>query len=146
MLYKVQFMKCNDIDFITRNGHSDVFKHEVESIFESIDLRISGTPKLTSYGAISVSDFRRDNSWYRIPCESRKVYCKKINNFWKDKYEIAYRTRLSLYGNKYKLSYYRVLRIEYDNAVHIDPCQEALREEVNRLRRELLNIERTIRL
>lgn len=139
-------MKCNDIDFITRNGHSDVFKHEVESIFESIDLRISGTPKLASYGAISVSDFRRDNSWCRIPCENRMVYCKKINDFWKDKYEIAYKTRLGQYGDKYKIGYYRVLRIEYDDAVHIDPCREALREEVNRLRRELLNIERTIRL
>ena len=145
-------MECNDIDFITRNGHSDVFKHEVESIFESIDLRISGTPKLVFYYIISVSDFRSDNSWYRIPCENRMVYCKKINDFWKDKYEIAYKTRLDQYGHKYKLSYYRVLRIEYDDSAYIKLCRNALREhdafreEVNRLRRELLETMRYIGL
>lgn len=145
-------MECNDIDFITRNGHSDVFKHEVESIFESIDLHISGTPKLAFYYTISVSDFRSDDSWYRIPCENRMVYCKKINDFWKDKYEIAYKTRLNQYGHKYKLSYYRVLRIEYGDSAYIKLCRNALREndafreEVNRLRSELLNIKRYIRL
>ena len=143
-------MRCNDIDFITRNGHSDIFKREVKSIFESIDLRVSGTPKLTSYGAISVSDFRSDNSWYRIPCENRMVYCKKINDFWKDKYEIAYKTRLGLYGDKYERSFYRVLRIEYDDIFSDDyssyAYSRALREQLRRITRELLNTERTVRL
>ena len=143
-------MRCNDIDFITRNGHSDIFKREVKSIFESIDLRVSGTPKLTSYGAISVSDFRSDNSWYRIPCENRMVYCKKINDFWKDKYEIAYKTRLGLYGAKYERSFYRVLRIEYDDIFSDDyssyAYSRALREQLRRITRELLNTERTVRL
>ena len=143
-------MRCNDIDFITRNGHSDVFKREVKSIFESIDLRVRGTPKLTAYGAISVSDFRSDNSWYRIPCENRMVYCKKINDFWKDKYEIAYKTRLGLYGDQCELSYYRVLRIEYDDifsdAYSSYAYSRALREQLRRINRELLNTERTVRL
>ena len=143
-------MRCNDIDFITRNGHSDIFKREVKSIFESIDLRVSGTPKLTSYGAISVSDFRSDNSWYRIPCENRMVYCKKINDFWKDKYEIAYKTRLGLYGDKYERRFYRVLRIEYDDIFSDDyssyAYSRALREQLRRITRELLNTERTVRL
>lgn len=108
-------MICNDIDFITRNGHSDTFKREVKSIFESIDLRVSGTPKLTFYETLSVSNFRSDNSWYRIPCENRIVYCKKINDFWRDKYEIAYKTKLGICGNEYERSFYRVLRIEYDD-------------------------------
>ena len=143
-------MRCNDIDFITRNGHSDVFKREVKSIFESIDLRVRGTPKLTAYGAISVSDFRSDNSWYRIPCENRMVYCKKINDFWKDKYEIAYKTKLSIYGDEHERSFYRVLRIEYDDifsdAYSSYAYSRALREQLRRINRELLNTERTVRL
>lgn len=145
-------MRCNDIDFITRNGHSDVFKREVNSIFESIDLSISGTPKLVFYISILASDFNRDNSWYRIPCESRTVYCKKINDFWKDKYEIAYKTKLGIYGDEHERNFYRVLRIEYDDSVYIKLCRNALREhdvlrgEVNRLRSELLDTMRYIRL
>lgn len=143
-------MICNDIDFITRNGHSDAFKREVKSIFESIDLRVSGTPKLVFYISILASDFNRDNSWYRIPCESRTVYCKKINDFWKDKYEIAYKTKLGIYGDEHERSFYRVLRIEYDDifsdAYSSDAYSRALREQLRRINRELLNTERTVRL
>lgn len=145
-------MRCNDIDFITRNGHSDVFKNDVKRVFDSINLGIDGTPKLVFYYAISVSNFRSDNLWCRIPCENRMVYCKKINDFWKDKYEIAYKTKLSIYGDEHERSFYRVLRIEYDDSAYINLCRNALREhdvlrgEVNRLRRELLNTERSIHL
>ena len=143
-------MRCNDIDFITRNGHSDVFKREVKSIFESIDLRISDTPKLIFYISILASDFNRYNSWYRISCESRTVYCKKINDFWKDKYEIAYKTKVGIYGDEHERSFYRVLRIEYDDifsdAYSSDAYSRALREQLRRINRELLNTERTVRL
>ena len=143
-------MRCNDIDFITRNGHSDVFKREVKSIFESIDIRISGTPKLVFYISILASDFNRDNSWYRIPCENRIVYCKKINDFWKGKYEIAYKTKLGIYGDEHERSFYRVLGIEYDDifsdAYSFDAYSRAFREQLRRINRELLNTERTVRL
>lgn len=143
-------MRCDDIDFITRNGHSDVFKREVKSIFESIDLRISGTPKLVFYISILASDFNRDNSWYRIPCERRTVYCKKINDFWKGKYEIAYKTRLGIYGDENERSFYRVLGIEYDDifsdSYSSDAYSRALRKQLRRINRELLNTERTVRL
>ena len=141
-------MRCNDIDLITRNGHSDVFKREVKSIFESIDLRISGTPKLIFYISVLASDFNRDNSWYRIPCESRTVYCKKIkkiNDFLKDKYEIAYKTKVGMYGDEHERSFYRVLGIEYDD-IFSDAYSGALREQLRRINRELLNTERTVRL
>ena len=143
-------MRCKDIDFITRNRHSNVFKREVKSIFESIDLRISGTPKLVFYISILASDFNRDNSWYRIPCESRTVYCKKINDFWKGKYEIAYKTKLGIYGDEHERSFYRVLGIEYDDIFSDDYSSYAysrtLREQLRRITRELLNTERTVRL
>ena len=143
-------MRCNDIDLITRNGHSDVFKREVKSIFESIDLRISGTPKLVFYISISASDFNRDNSWYRIPCEIRAVYCKKINDFWKGNYEIAYKTKLGIYGDKHERSFYRVLGIEYDDifsdAYSSDAYSRAFREQLRRINSELLNTERTVLL
>ena len=143
-------MRCNDIDFITRNGHSDVFKRDVKRVFESIDLCISGTPKLVFYISILASDFNRDNSWYRIPCENRIVYCKKINDFWKGKYEIAYKTKLGIYGDEHERSFYRVLGIEYDDifsdAYSFDAYSRAFREQLRRINRELLNTERTVRL
>lgn len=138
-------MRCNDIDLITRIKHSNDFKCEVESVFESIDFGVSVTPKLVSYSAITVSKFSGDNSWCRIPCEDRVVYCKKINNFWKDKYEIAYKTKLGIYGNEHSEIFYRVLIIEYDDYIIPDDYRYELRERMRIINRESLNRERTVR-
>lgn len=143
-------MRCDDIDFITRNGHSDVFKNDVGRVFDSINLGIDGTPKLVFYTAITIREFENSNSWYRIPSEDRTVYIRNCCGFWTHEYEIAYKSRITLYGNIGRKSYYTVLRIKYDDifsdAYSSDTCSRALLEQLRRINRELLNTEKTVRL
>lgn len=113
-------MKCNNIDFITRNGHSDIFRHDVERVLDSINLGVNGTPKLISYSVISFLRFNDDNSWRRIPCEDRTVYARNCGTIWCNRYEIAYKSKLSVYGHLERNGYYRVLRLEYDDYININ--------------------------
>ena len=82
--------------------------------------------------------------------KAEQFIAKKINDFWKDKYEIAYKTKLGIYGDEHERSFYRVLRVEYDDifsdAYSSDTYSRALREQLRRINRELLNTERTVRL
>lgn len=82
--------------------------------------------------------------------KAERFIAKKINDFCKDKYEIAYKTKLGIYGDEHEQSFYRVLRIEYDDifsdAYSSYAYSRALREQLRRISRELLNTERTIRL
>lgn len=106
-------VKCN-IEFITRNGHSNIFKHDVESVIDSIDLGINGTPELIFYTAISSLRFNEDNAWCRIPCENRTVYVRKCNTPRNNEYEIAYKSRISIYGYLERNGYYRLLKLRYN--------------------------------
>lgn len=111
-------MRCNNIDFITRNGHSDIFRRDVERVLDGIDFGINCTPELVSYRVISFPRFDDDNSWYRIPCEDRIVYAKKCYTSRGNRYEIAYKSKLSVYGHLERNGYYRVLRLEYNEGYH----------------------------
>ena len=139
-------MECNDIDFITRNGHSDVFKNDVKRVFDSINLGIDGTPKLVFYTAITIREFEDSNSWYRIPSEDRTVYIRNCCGFWTHEYEIAYKSRLTLYGHIGRKSYYTVLRIKYDDDAFLNAYSDTLREGLSRIRSELLETMRYIGL
>lgn len=133
-------MKCDNIDFITRNGHSDIFKRDVERVLDSIDLGINSTPELTFYSVISLFRFNDDNSWYRIPCEDRIVYVRNCNTFWGDSYEIAYKSKLSVYGHLERNGYYRVLRIDYNEHIHMKVNYPELHNARNRWYGELTGL------
>lgn len=131
-------MKCDNIDFITRNGHSDIFKYDVKKVLDCIDLGINNIPKLVFYTVIAVPRFEDDNSWYRIPCKDRTVYARKCGNLWDNEYEIAYRSKLSVYGYNDRNGYYRILRLEYDeDTVSIDYYSP--HEQMNRIHGELVS-------
>lgn len=133
-------MKCDNIDFITRNGHSDIFKHDVERVLDSIELGINSTPELISYSVIAIPRFNDDNSWYRIPCEDRTVYVRNCDTFWGNEYEIAYKSKLSVYGYLEKNGYYRVLRILYNEYIHTHISYTDLYNARNRWSDELVSL------
>lgn len=128
-------MECNDIDRISRNGHSRKFEDEVRSVLNDIDLGIDRPSRFLHYTAYSTVDFNIGGDFFRIPCKSRTVYCRKVHDFWDDKYEITYKTSLSIYGRKSKYEFMRSVTVDFPEIIPVELTEE-VRSELRCIIRE----------
>lgn len=120
-------MDCKGLDIISRNGLSKIFEDEVRSVLNDIDLGIDRTPIFLRWHLYCLEEFANEENFFRIPCASRKVYCRKLHDFWNDKYEIAYKTNLTVHGRTSKYEFMRSVLIEFPDFVPVelteDVCQ-----------------------
>lgn len=110
-------MDCKELDRISRSGHSKIFEDEIRSVLKDIDLGINGTPIFLRYNAYDMKGFANEENFFRIPCASRMVYCRKVHGFWNNKYEIVYRTNLNMYGHTSRYELMRSVLIEFPDCV-----------------------------
>lgn len=113
-------MDCKELDRISRNGQSKIFEDEVRSVLNDIDLGIDGTPTFLRWSLYCMEEFANEENFFRIPCASRTVYCRKLHDFWSDKYEIAYKTNLTVHGHTSKLEVMRSVIIEFPDFVPVE--------------------------
>ncbi len=117
-------MDCKELDRISRNGQSKVFEDEIRSVLKDIDLGIDRTPIFLRYNAYYPKAFANEEGFFRIPCASRTVYCRKLHDFWCDKYEIVYKTNLNMYGRTERYELMRSVIIEFPDFVLTVPDEE----------------------
>ena len=106
-------MDCKELDRISRSGYSKIFEDEIRSVLKDIDLGINRTPIFLRYNAYDIKGFANEGNFFRIPCASRTVYCRKVHDFWNNKYEIVYRTNLNIYGHTSRYELMRSILIEF---------------------------------
>lgn len=128
-------MDCKELDRISRNGHSKKFEDEVRSVLRDIDLGIDRTPTFLRWNLYCLEEFANEENFFRIPCASRTVYCRKLHDFWSDKYEIAYKTNLTVHGHTSKLEIMRSIIIEFPDFIPAELNDET-RAELTRMIRE----------
>lgn len=128
-------MDCKELDRISRSGHPKIFEDEIRSVLKDIDLGINRTPIFLRYNAYDIKGFANEENFFRIPCASRTVYCRKVHDFWNNKYEIVYRTNLNMYGHTSRYELMRSVLIEFPDFVPVelteDVCQEVDASFVN---------------
>ena len=79
--------------------------------------------KLLGLPVLAIDDreeFANEENFFRIPCASRTVYCRKLHDFWNDKYEIAYKTNLTVHGYRSKLDIMRSVVIKFPDFVPVE--------------------------
>lgn len=113
-------MDCKELDRISRNGLSKIFEDEVRSVLNDIDLGIDRTPIFLRYNAYDIKGFANEENFFRIPCASRTVYCRKVHDFWNNKYEIAYKANLTVHGRASKCEFMRSVEIEFPDFVPVE--------------------------
>lgn len=113
-------MDCKELDIISRNGLSKIFEDEVRSVLNDIDLSIDRTPIFLRWNMYCLEEFANEENFFRIPCASRTVYCRKLHDFWNDKYEIVYRTNLSTSGRILKREFMRSVIIVFSDFVPVE--------------------------
>lgn len=130
-------MDCKELDRISRSGFSKIFEDEIRSVLKDIDLGINGTPIFLRYNAYDMKSFANEENFFRIPCASRMVYCRKLHDFWCNKYEIVYRTNLSTSGRMSKREFMRSVIIVFSDFVPVELTRD-VRSEDERVISELI--------
>lgn len=113
-------MDCKELDRISRSGFSKIFEDEVRSVLKDIDLGINGTPIFLRYNAYDMKSFANEENFFRIPCASRIVYCRKLHDFWRNKYEIVYKANLCTSGRTSKFEFMRSVFIVFPDFVPVE--------------------------
>lgn len=113
-------MDCKELDRLSRSGLSETFEDEIRSVLKDIDLGIDRTPTFLRWNLYYLKEFANEENFFRIPCASRTVYCRKLHDFWNDKYEIAYKTNLTMHGYRSKLYIMRSVVIEFPDFVPVE--------------------------
>lgn len=122
-------MDCKELDRISRNGLSKIFEDEIRSVLRDIDLGFNATPILLRFGAYYPKEFASKEGFFRIPCVSRTVYCRKLQDFWHNKYEIAYKTNLNIYGRTQRYELVRYILIEFPDFVPVELVRDTHSED-----------------
>lgn len=65
-------------------------------------------------------EFANVENFFRIPCASKTVHCRKLHDFWCNKYEIVYRTNLSTSGRMLKHGFMRSVIIVFSDFVPVE--------------------------
>lgn len=117
-------MDCKELDRLSRSGLSKKFEDEMRSVLRDIDLGIDRTPTFLRYNAYYPKEFTEQEGFFRIPCVSRTVYCRKLQDFWCDKYEIVYKTNLNMYGRTERYELMRSIIIGFPDFVLEVPNEE----------------------
>lgn len=110
-------MDCKELDIISRSGHSKIFEDEIRSVLGGIDLGLNVAPTFLRYYAYYPKEFANLKGFFRIPCASRMVYCRKLQDFWHNKYEIVYKTNLNMYGRTQRYELMRSVVIEFPDFI-----------------------------
>lgn len=113
-------MDCKELDRISRNGLSKIFEDEIRSVLRDIDLGIDRTPIFLRWHLYRPEEFANEENFFRIPCASRMVYCRKLHDFWNNKYEIAYKANLTVHGRASKCEFMRSVEIEFPDFVPVE--------------------------
>lgn len=131
-------MDCKELDIISRNGLSKIFEDEVRSVLDDVELGIDRTPTFLRWSLYGLEEFANEENFFRIPCASRKVYCRKLHDFWNDKYEIAYETNLTIHGRTSRYELMRSVIIEFPDCV--PDCNYTLTVPDEEIRARLIRI------
>ena len=113
-------MDCKELDRISRSGFSKIFEDEVRSVLKDIDLGIDEAPIFLRCSMYSFVEFADEENFFRIPCVSRTVYCRKLHDFWRNKYEIVYKTNLCTSGRTSKFEFMRSVFIVFSDFVPVE--------------------------
>lgn len=113
-------MDCKELDRISRSGFSKIFEDEVRSVLKDIDLGIDEAPSFLRFSVYNFVEFANEENFFRIPCASKTVYCRKLHDFWRNKYEIVYRTNLSTFGRMLKREFMRSVIIVFPDFVPVE--------------------------
>lgn len=113
-------MDCKELNRISRSGHSKMFEDEIRSVLKDIDLGINEVPSFLRCSMYTFVQFAEEENFFRIPCASRTVYCRKLHDFWCNKYEIAYKTNLSMSGLTSKYEFMRSVFIVFSDFVPVE--------------------------
>lgn len=113
-------MDCKELDRISRSGFSKIFEDEVRSVLKDIDLGIDEAPSFLRCSMYSFVEFADEENFFRIPCASRTVYCRKLHDFWRNKYEIAYKANLCTSGRTSKFEFMRSVFIVFPDFVPVE--------------------------
>lgn len=113
-------MDCKELDRISRSGFSKIFEDEIRSVLKDIDLGMNEVPSFLRCSMYTFVQFAEEENFFRIPCASRTVYCRKLHDFWYNKYEIVYKTNLSVSGRASKCEFMRSVLIEFPDFVPVE--------------------------
>lgn len=113
-------MDCKELNRISRSGHSKIFEDEIRSVLKDIDLGINEVPSFLRCSMYTFVQFAEEENFFRIPCASRTVYCRKLHDFWCNKYEIVYKTNLSMSGLTSKYEFMRSVFIVFTDFVPVE--------------------------
>ena len=113
-------MDCKELDRISRSGFSKIFEDEVRSVLKDIDLGIDEAPSFSGFSIYNFVQFANEENFFRIPCASKTIYCRKLHDFWCNKYEIVYRTNLSTSGRMSKCEFMRSVIIVFSDFVPVE--------------------------
>lgn len=133
-------MDCKKLDIISRSGHSKIFEDEIRSVLKDIDLGINDAPSFLRCSMYSFVEFADEENFFRIPCASRTVYCRKLHDFWRNKYEIVYRTNLSTSGRLSKYEFMRSVIIVFSDFVPVELTRDVSSEDGYVIRERIQSI------
>lgn len=133
-------MDCKELDIISRSGHSKIFEDEIRSVLKDIDLGINDAPSFLRCSMYSFVEFADEENFFRIPCASRTVYCRKLHDFWRNKYEIVYRTNLSTSGRLSKYEFMRSVIIVFSDFVPVELTRDVSSEDGYVIRERIQSI------
>lgn len=133
-------MDCKELDRISRSGFSKIFEDEVRSVLKDIDLGIDESPSFLRCSMYSFVEFADEENFFRIPCVSRTVYCRKLHDFWRSKYEIAYKTNLCMSGRTSKFEFMRSVFIVFPDFVPVELAADVRSEDGYVIRERIQSI------